>query len=102
VSGTGEWAPGPLLNLVELLGVRVGAWNHFAYPGNMPAPGEHSAEAITAGHGAVQVIDQIIRDLHALRGQLADELRADDDAHMARTDELLAEARDRREAGGSR
>ena len=71
MSGTGEWSPGPLLDEVGLLGVRIGAWNHFRYPGDTPAAGEHTAEAIRAGHGAIEVIDQIIRDLHGLRGQLA-------------------------------
>jgi hypothetical protein len=84
VSGTGEWSPGPLLELAELLGGQVGAWNHMQYPDQVPAAGQHSAEAITAGHDAVRVIDEMIRDLHALRGQLVAELRADDDANLRR------------------
>jgi hypothetical protein len=95
---SGEWAPGPLLDAAGLLGVRVGAWNHFGYPGAAPAAGEHSAEAITAGHGAIEVIDQIIGDLHGLRSQLIGEIRADQDATAARVDAMLAGSRAGREA----
>jgi hypothetical protein len=69
------------------------------YPENVPAAGEHDAHAIKAGHGAIEVIDEIIRDLHTLRGQLVTEIRADEDAHMKRSGELLAKARAMREAG---
>ena len=105
-AGTLEWAPGPLLDEVELLGVRVGAWNHFGYaaPENgqaaIPPLGERNAEAIKAGHGAIEVIDQIIRDLHYLRGQLVTELRVDQDVRGRRVDAILAEAHARREAHG--
>jgi hypothetical protein len=44
-----------------------------------PPLGERSAEAIKGGHGAMEVIDEIVRDLHRLREQLVDELRADQD-----------------------
>lgn len=84
MSATGDWHPGPLEDLVGLLGVRLAAWNHMQYPQNVPAAGEHSADAITAGHGAVKVIDEIIRDLHKIRGQLVNELRADEDATWRR------------------
>jgi hypothetical protein len=93
VSVTGDWSPGQLEDLVGLLGVRIAAWNHMQYPENVPAPGDHSADAITAGHGAVKVIDEIIRDLHALRSQLVDELRTDEDANAARVDAMLAAPR---------
>lgn len=91
--------PGPLEDKVGLLGVRVGAWNHFGYAvpqdgqAGIPPLGERGADAIKAGHGAVKVIDEIIRDLHVLRGQLVSELRADDDANATRVDAMLAEAR---------
>jgi hypothetical protein len=97
MTGTGEWSLGPLDDAAALLAVRIGAWNHFEYAENVPPLGERNAEAITAGHGAVEVIDQIIRDLHSLRQQLIGELRADEDARAARVDAMLAEARARRD-----
>jgi hypothetical protein len=103
VTGTGEWAPGPILDNVGLLGVRVGAWNHFGHPapedGRAPIPplGERNTNAIKAGHGAIEVIDEIIRDLQVLRGHLVTELRADEDERAKRVDATLAEARARRE-----
>ena len=96
MSATSDWSPGPLEDLAGLLGVRIAAWNHMQYPENVPAAGEHNADAITAGHGAIKVIDEIIRDLHKLRGQLVDELRADSDEHDRRVDVMLADARTRR------
>jgi hypothetical protein len=105
MSGTGEWSAGSLEDLVGLIGVRVGAWNHFGYAdpqdgqAAIPPLGERSAEAIRAGHGAVENIDEILRELHALRGQLIGEMRADDDARAVRVDAMLAESRARREAG---
>jgi hypothetical protein len=93
VSVTGDWHPGPLEDQVGLLAIRIGAWNHMKYPEEVPAAGQHDAEAIKAGHGAVDVIDEIIRDLHALRSHLIGELRADEDAHMARSAELLRQIR---------
>jgi hypothetical protein len=85
VSGTGEWSRGSLLDDVGLLGVRVGAWNHFGYAAPedgqaaIPPLGERGAEAIRAGHGAIEVIDEIIRDLRSLRDRLITELRTDED-----------------------
>jgi hypothetical protein len=105
MTGTGEWSLGPLDDKVGLLAVRVGVWNHFGYAApqdgqaGIPPLGGRGADAIKAGHGAVEVIDEIIRDLHALRGQLVGELRADDDARAVRVDAMLAESRARREAG---
>jgi len=89
VSGTGDWHPGPLEDKAGLLGVRVAAWNHMKYPEDVPAAGQHDAGAIRAGHGAIDVIDEMIRDLHALRNHMIGELRADQDARMARSAELL-------------
>ena len=104
MSGTAGW--GGISEQADLLNFRIGAWHDFGYA-TPPAPdcktipplGERSAEAIKAGHGAVEVIDEIIRELHVLRGQLAGELRANEDALMIRSGELLAESRARREAG---
>jgi hypothetical protein len=105
VSGLGEWSPIELEDLAGLIAVRVGAWNHFGYaaPGDgqaaIPPLGERDAEAIKAGHGAIEAIDELIRDLHTLRQQLVTEIRADEGARAVRVDAMLAEARARREAG---
>jgi len=82
VSCTAEWSPSSLLDKVGLLGVRVGVWNHLAYPENVPPLGERNAAAITAGHDAIEVIDEITRDLYALRNQLISELREDEDIRV--------------------
>lgn len=77
--------------LAEILGL-VGAWNHYGYaspePGQAPIPplGERSAEAIRAGHGAVKAIDELLRELQSLRGQLVTELRTDEDVRAAAID----------------
>ena len=99
--GTAEW-PG-IADAAELLAVRVGAWNCFGHPdpedgqAGIPPLGERNAEAITAGHGAIEVIDKIMRDLHAVRSQLIDELRANADENNRRVDAMLAESRARRD-----
>jgi hypothetical protein len=101
VSGTGEW--GGIEDAAGLLAVRIGAWNHFGYaaPESGQAAirplGERSAEAIKAGHGAIEVIDEIVRDLYRLRDQLIIELRTDEDVRGRRVDAMLAEARARRD-----
>lgn len=46
-----------------------------------------------AANGAVEAIDALTRELHALRSNLITEIRASDDAAMARTEKLLAESR---------
>lgn len=96
MTSTGEWSLGLLADAAGLLAVRIGllacrigAWNHMAYPENVPPLGERNAEAIKAGHGAIEVIDGLIRDLHSLRGQLVSELRADEDARASRVDAML-------------
>jgi hypothetical protein len=79
----------------------VGAWHDFGYE-TPPAPncktipplGERSAEAIKGGHAAIEAIDELTRQLHALRQQLVGELRADEDARAVRVDAMLAERRD--------
>ena len=97
MTGTDEWAL--LLDTVGLLGVLIGAWNHFGYAAPesgqaaIPPLGERSAEAIKAGHEAIEVIEEIIRDLHSLRGQLVSELRVDEDVRAVRGGARLAEAR---------
>jgi hypothetical protein len=90
-----------LAELAELISFRVGAWHDFGYetppaPHCKPVPplGERSAEAIKAGHAAIEAIDELTRQLWALRSQLVDELRADDDARAVRVDALLASYRD--------
>lgn len=97
MNGTGDWSVGELEELTGLIGVEVAAWNHMEYPENVPAAGEHNAEAIKAGHGAVEAIDELLRGLHVLRSQLIDELRADADVRAVKVDAMLAEARARRE-----
>jgi hypothetical protein len=82
-----------------LLSWRIGVWNHLGYaapePGQTAIPplGERSADAITGAHGAIEVIDEMTRDLHALRSQLVSELRANEDALMAWSDAKLAAGR---------
>lgn len=91
MSSTAEW--GGVDELAGVLNVRIGAWNHFGYV-NPPAPncktipplGERSAAAIKAGHGAVEVVDEIIRELYDVRAQLVDELRDDADKRAVRVD----------------
>lgn len=97
VNTTGYCSAIELEELAGLIGVRVGAWNHFEYPEKTPAAGEHSADAVKAGHGAVEAIDALQRKLYRLREQLIGELRSDEDAHGVRVDAMLAEARARRE-----
>jgi hypothetical protein len=89
-----EW--GGIEDAAGLLAVRIGAWNHFGYvapergQAAIPPLGERSAEAIKAGHGAVEVIDEIVRDLYRLREQLVGELRADSDAKAARMTHVMS------------
>jgi hypothetical protein len=98
--GAGELSAG-LQELASLINFRVGAWQDFGYA-EPPAPectaipplGERSARAIESGHQAIKDIDELIRDLHALRSQLVTELRADADARNARVDAMLDGRRD--------
>ena len=90
--------------LAGLIYWHVGVWHDLGYetpptPDCKPIPplGERSAEAIRGAHAAIEEIDQLTRRLHALRQQLAGELRQDEDARAARVDAMLAEARARRE-----
>lgn len=103
----GDIAAG-LAELAGLINFRVGAWHDFGYA-TPPAPeckaipplGERSAEAIRAGHLAIEAIDELTGKLDALRAQLARELRQDEDIRAVRVDAMLAGHRARR-AGGAR
>lgn len=72
----------------------VGAWHDFGYetppgPGPyklIPPLGERSADAIRAGHRAVDEIDKLTRQLSQLREQLTGELRRNADLVMGRLD----------------
>jgi hypothetical protein len=93
-----------LEELAGLISFRVGAWHDFGYetppaPGckAIPPLGERSAGAIKAGHEAIEAIDELARQLHALRSQLIGELRQDEDIRGERVDRMLAEARERRD-----
>jgi hypothetical protein len=100
--GTAEWCG--IEDAAGLPAVRIGAWNHFDYAAPesgqaaIPPFGERSADAIKAGHGAIEVIDELVCELYRLREQLVGELRADSDARAVRVDAMLAEARARRPA----
>jgi hypothetical protein len=102
-----EYAPDfshGLAELADLINFRVGAWHDFGYEtpptpdcAAIPPLGKRSAAAIKAGHEAVEAIDELTRQLYALRSQLVDELRQDADIRSARVDALLAER-----AGGAK
>lgn len=73
-----------LEELAGLISFYVGAWHDFGYEtppapdcASIPPLGERSASAVKAGHEAIEAIDELTRQLHALRGQLAGELRQD-------------------------
>ena len=95
----GDIAAG-LGELADLINGRVAAWQDFGYA-NPPAPdckpvpplGERSANAIYNGHQAVRDIDEMTRQLYALREQLVGELREDSDIRAARVDAMLAARR---------
>lgn len=94
-----------LEELAGLINFRVGAWHDFGYdqppsPDSAPIPplGERSAAAIKAGHEAIEAIDELTRQLHALRAQLVGELREDSDIRAARVDAMLARRRQERQS----
>jgi hypothetical protein len=83
--------------LADFINFQVGAWHDFGYavppmPECKPIPplGERSANAIKAGHEAIEAIDQLTRQLYALREQLVGELRQDSDIRAVRIDTMLA------------
>ena len=79
--------------LAGLISFRVGAWHDFGYE-TPPAPdckmipplGERSTEVITSGHAAIETIDELTRQLHALRAQLVSELGQDADIRSERAE----------------
>ena len=83
---TADW-PG-VEDQAGLIAVRVSIWNDNGYPEPLPFEGAHpipplgqrTADNIKAGHGAIEAIDEIVRDLYRLRAQLLIEIRADQDA----------------------
>ena len=91
-----------LEDLAGLISFHIGGWEEFGYeqppPGTglatIPPLGERSANAIRAGHRAVDDIDQLIARLHEVRAQLVSELRQDEDMRAARVDAMLAGRRD--------
>jgi hypothetical protein len=95
---TAEWLGAE--DQARLIAWYVGAWNDLGYPEPLPFAGAHpipplgqrSADDIKAGHSAIEAIDELIRDLHALRAQLVTELRADQDlrAQAVTTQEAAA------------
>jgi hypothetical protein len=99
VSGTGGWLG--IVQPAEALNWYIGVWNELGYA-NPPTPecktipplGERSAEAIKGAHDAVRVIDEIIRELHAVRSQLSTELRTNEDELNRRVDAMLAKGRE--------
>jgi hypothetical protein len=100
---TAEW-PG-IAEAADLLNFSLGEWHDFGYATpptpsckTIPPLGERSVEAIRGGHEAIKVLDEIIRELYQVRGQLIRELRADEDIRTVRLDAMLAEGRTRRDA----
>ena len=83
-----------LAESAELLAFQIGRWEHLEYPENVPPLGQRNANAIEAGHAAIDTIDKMTRSLHELRSQLVGELRKDADIRNERIDRMLAEYRD--------
>ena len=86
-----ELDTGDLEEMAGLVSFRVGAWQDFGYAhpptpdsARIPPLGERSANAIKAGHGAVEEIDRLIARLHEVRARLMSELRQDEDIRRAR------------------
>jgi hypothetical protein len=91
--------------LAGLIDFQVGAWHDFGYETPptpeckpVPPPGERSAQAIKAGHEAIEAIDELTRQLYALREQLVGELRQDSDVRADRVDAMLARLRQERQS----
>jgi hypothetical protein len=105
---TGDFSHG-IEELAGLICFRVGAWHDFGYEvpptrecKPVPPLGERSAEAIKAGHEAIEAIDELTRQLWALRSQLVGELRQNADVLAARVDALLEQGRQLRQEGDSK
>jgi hypothetical protein len=81
-----------LAEQAQLIQWHVGVWHDLGYPEPLPSPdchpipplGERPVAAIKGGCDAVKDIDEMIRQLYALREQLVSELRQDDDLRAAR------------------
>ena len=67
------------------LGAWLGIWVHRSEP---------DAHARRCASDAVDAIDAMLRDLHAVRARLVGEIRASDDATAARADALLRRGRE--------
>jgi hypothetical protein len=101
VSNSGDISLG-LAEQAQLIVWHVGVWHDLGYPEPLPSPGchpipplgERPASAIKGGHDAIRDIDELIRQLHALREQLVSELRQDEDIRAARVDAMLAVAKE--------
>lgn len=83
-------APRRLVNLATVLGMALRQWE---------GRGDGAPGRRRSANEAMAVIDDMIAALHQVRGELAAEMRAYDDATAARVDKLLAE-RDRRAEDG--
>jgi hypothetical protein len=79
-------------NMTGVLGVALAQW--AVRDDTKPQP-----EVRQAANVAVATIDDMLTALHRVRQQLVTEVRQSDDASLARADAMLAEARERREAG---
>jgi hypothetical protein len=108
LAGTGELPTDFSHGIEELAGLinfRVGGWHDFGYEtpptpecNPIPALGERSAEAIKAGHAAIEAIDELTRQLYAVRSQLVGELRQDEDVRMGGVDAMLDRLRQERQS----
>jgi len=79
-------AAGIIAGQLECLPAAVAAWE--ARSEDKP-----DAAARRAGSAAIDIIDDALAGLHALRASLIAQIRTSDDAHAARVDELLARGR---------
>lgn len=75
--------------MAETINFGIAGWQDFGYekppaPDCVPVPplGQRSAEAVKAGHQAVNDIDRMIARLHEIRTELVSELRQDEDMRM--------------------
>ena len=83
-------APRRLRNLAGVLGVALAQWAGRDEGG----PGRRRA-----ANEAMAIVDDMLSALQEARRELATEMRAYDDAAAARADQLIEEARKRREEG---
>ena len=69
-----------------VLAIALGQWEDRDETGPQP-------EVRRAANTAMDAIDGMLRDLHAMRARLVGEIRASDDAAAARVDAMLAARR---------